>query len=219
MATIVLAESTVQVEAMESRTALLAVANQDAFNLAAESVQVAKRMLKELEDQRKSENRVFDVKIGENNARYQPLALKLKTLISALDGKMGEFTRRQLAEQAAERARQLKAAEEAATAKAAAETLPWDDVVVPAVVVAPAPPPVKPTTVTTEGAVAMRENWKCEVENVDLVPEFVIHPKTKAKVFLFYVDQVVLGEVVRAGLREIPGVKIWSDFSSTKVRS
>ena len=127
MATIVLAESTVQVEAMESRTALLAVANQDAFNLAAESVQVAKRMLKELEDQRKSENRVFDVKIGENNARYQPLALKLKTLISALDGKMGEFTRRQLAEQAAERARQLKAAEEAATAKAAAETLPWPE--------------------------------------------------------------------------------------------
>ena len=219
MATIVLAESTVQVEAMESRTALLAVANQDAFNLAAESVQVAKRMLKELEDQRKSENRVFDVKIGENNARYQPLALKLKTLISALDGKMGEFTRRQLAEQAAERARQLKAAEEAATAKAAAETLPWDEVVVPAVVIAPAPPPIKPTTVTTEGAVAMRENWKCEIENVDLVPEFVIHPKTKAKVFLFYVDQVALGEVVRAGLHEIPGVKIWSDFSSTKVRS
>jgi hypothetical protein len=219
MAAIVLTESTVQVEAMESKTTLLTVANQDAFNLAAESVQVAKRMLKELEDQRKSENRVFDVKIGENNARYQPLSMKLKALIASLDGKMSEFTRRQLAEQAAERARQLKAAEEAAAKKAEEETLPWLTPEVPAVVLAPAPPPIKPTTVTTEGAVAMRENWKCEVENVDLVPEFVIHPKTKAKVFLFYVDQSALREVVRAGLHEIPGVKIWSEFSSTKVRS
>jgi hypothetical protein len=223
-----------EVLALEGRVANLVVSTQDSFNIAVEASQLLRSMFKKLEARRKEENDDYNKKVRDNNARYKPFTSAIEKLADSIDQKVSEYTRRLLAAQEAERIAAETAARQAAEeaerakqeyiAKMAAipqeETLPWD---LPA---APAPAPVlekpkpieRPTVTTSQGNVGIRENWKYAVENAIQVPEIVLHPKTGAMISLWKVDEVALGEVIRAGLHEIAGVKIWNEFSTVKTR-
>ena len=219
---------------IEARCANLVVSTQDSFNLAVESSQVLRGMFKKLENQRKAENEDYNKKVKDNNARYKPFTVAIEKLADSIDSKVSEYTRRLLAAQEAERAAaeaaQRQAAEEAERvkqeyiAKMAAipveETLPWDLPTAPAPAAVPEKlkPIERPTVVTSQGNVGIRENWKYAVEDVSKVPTSVLHPKTGAAVVLFRVDEVALGEVVRAGLHEITGVRIWNEFTPVRGR-
>ena len=70
--------------------------------------------------------------------------------------------------------------------------------------VTPAPvvvPEVPKTTRTTEGSSSQRKEWTFEITDPDLVP-LKYRP----------VSEILIRKDVRAGLREIPGVRVYQDY-------
>lgn len=154
------------------------------------------------EDLRKEEVGPLNETVKAINAKYKLVTSKIGALLLKLNGGMGEYTRRVREEEEARRREAEKAqrkAEEAAR-KAIEQGKP-----VPA---APAPPPPiveQPRkTETAFGTVAMTSVWKWDLIDLDKVPRKYLA-----------LNEALVTKLVKAGERNIPGVRIYETFTST----
>lgn len=187
---------------LEAKVNALVVSDQHSFEMGAEIVGIAKRMLATLEQARKGEVAPLNSQVSAINASYKVVTGRLQPIIKSTDEKMGAYQTRlreaeELARKEAEKAR-VKA--EAAAAKAVAAGKP-----------APPPPPPAPVipqapamAATSQGGVSMRGTWTFEVKNIDKVPRKYLT-----------IDEAKVKALVKAGEREIPGLRIYEKFGTT----
>lgn len=171
---------------------------------------------KQAEEERKRLVKPFNDGVAQINARFKSITLPLQDAVGMLKDKMLTFQR--AAERKAEEERQRrqreqdeidrkererKAAEEAQNLKEATDGEEQDRAAPPARIEEPPPPAVassfKPSTYGQTGAIStVKKVWKHELADISQVP---------AQYLLL--DTVKVNQAVRAGIREIPGVRIF----------
>lgn len=208
----------------EKKVASLVITNQETFNIGAESVALLRKMLSLAKEQHDIEKKPHLVKCQEVDAKYKPCTTKIEGLIASLDQKMGLYHQQVKALEEAQRKEalrlQMKADEDARKArekyeadlrKAAAEAAKKNEPMKPppppppppAPVVPVTPPPAPKAVETAFGNVSMRGTWTYEITDEKKVPREYLA-----------VDEKKIGKVVKAGIREIPGVRIFEKFGS-----
>lgn len=209
----------------EKKVANLTITDQETFNVGAESVALLRKMLSLAEEQHDIEKRPHLDAGKAVDEKYRPCTTKIKGLIASLDQKMGLYHQQVKALEEAQRKEaerlRLKAEEDARKAQieyqkklalAAAEAAKKNEPMKPPppppplrpMPVAP-PPPVAPKAVETAfGSVSMRGTWTYEITDEKKIPKEYLT-----------VDEKKIAKVVKAGIREIPGVRIFEKFGST----
>lgn len=132
------------------------------------------------------------------DAEKNALLGNLEDARSSVNGLMNEFMSRRAAAERAERER--REAEERAAAQAAAEA--GEGEAVPLAAAAPAKP--QPVRSDAGSTVSGREVWNCQVEDYAKA-----YRKVKTDPKVQQAIDAAIGRLVRAGQREIPGVRIW----------
>lgn len=186
------------------------------LSVATDIVKAIKTRLKTIEDERTKITKPINAGLDQLNARFRAIAAPLLQAESTLKGKMLKFQQEEEARAEAERKKEEEAqrkaqaearAREEAERKASPpkvdaieELLKPEEPALPAV-----PPPVssyKPTTYGQSGATStVQKRWTWELIDVKKLatsnPEWVM------------ADSVKLNKAVQAGVREIPGVRVY----------
>lgn len=179
----------------ESITALdvqpgLELKSDEEMGLASEMIKDVKRFYKEIDAERQEYTKPLNAMLGDVNGLYQPVLKKLTAIEAALKVAVGNYTRVQ---QEKQRAMLAAAAAEAASQKTREQA---EAVVQQALQVAQATPTKK-----VEG-VSVTEVWDFELVDTDQVPrQYLAVDATKVKA------------AIKAGVREIPGLRIFSKAS------
>jgi hypothetical protein len=175
------------------------VANAGERQAAIDLLSEIKRQLKESEDLRKELTQPINLSLKTINARFKEAQEPLKAADQELRRKVLEYDKDEAAKQKAAEEEAMKAAR--AAADKAAET--GKPVAVP---IAPPTPaaPAKTTRTAGGGTATRRETWTFEVEDESKIPAEYMVPDTKK-----------IGAVVKAGVREIAGVKIFKEEGLT----
>ena len=173
----------------------LEVTDAESNTLAVEMAGQVKKLAKQIESKRKEIVKEPDTFVRSVNAFARPFKTDLANIERLLKVKINGYQTKQLAEQ---RERERKEAEARAKLQEQinAETKPGETPIEVPRAVAPAENAT--TTRTTEGTASIRKTWAWELENIDEVPrQYLI------------LDKVSINKAVRAGVREIAGIKIF----------
>lgn len=163
----------------------LSVASMQDYQSAGEVIKTVKDRIKQLEAKRITYTKPLDEVKAQLMADFKKIAKPLVEFVESTEAKMLTWYKEEQKRKAEEQAKIDAAALEQAKQAGVSE------IVVPVV--------EQPKTVKTDYAtVTVKKTWKAEVVNEAEVPrEYLV------------VDQVKINAAVRAGTREIPGVKIY----------
>lgn len=192
-------------KATEAARGAVEVRDEASAARAAEVLTVVSKTVKTADKQRLEASAPYRRSSEVINQEFRELVAPLEAAEESLKAQFAAFQReqRRIAEEArvaaekAAREAEEKARREAEEAAKAGEPEP------PAPAPAPAPtPPQPPPRVrhTTSGSVSMREAWKYEIIDEVQLPREYLKP-----------DPGAVQRAVKDGVREIPGVKIWSE--------
>jgi nucleotide-binding universal stress UspA family protein len=185
-----------KIAAMQKEADSLEIATDEGEKQAVDAAAQAKRLVNDLEGQRKKVIKDPDRFVRDVNAFVRVFRKPLDQVVEVLRGKIGgyqfakEVERRKIAKAMEEEARQLQEKLKAEAKEAGIEAPP----------VMPVPAP-KPESITrTEGgaSASIRNQWVGEIQNPDQVPREFCSP-----------DQQKINQAVKAGIREIPGCRIY----------
>lgn len=180
---------TVSITALDVQPGLELKSNEE-MALASEMIKDVKRFFKEIDAERQEYTKPLNEMLGEVNGLYQPVLKKLTSIEAALKVAVGNYTRVQQEQQ---RALLAAAAAEAAAQKTREQA---EAVVQQALQVAQAAPPMK------VGGVSVTEVWDFELVDTEQVPrQYLAVDATKVKA------------AIKAGVRDIPGLRIFSKAS------
>jgi hypothetical protein len=179
------------------------ITEQTAADRATEIGAVCKRKLKELKAIKEETERPHRDYLRQLGNIFKQFQDPLEHFPRVLGQKLADFRRfqenerrRKIAAQEAE-ARRLREAEEKKAQEAAEKGAPYEPVA-PAPVVVEEPPKV---TRTAEGSSSQRKDWTFEITDPEKVPnEYRV------------IDEKMIRKAVKAGIREIPGVRIYQDY-------
>lgn len=173
---------------------------------ATDLVKAIKSRFRDAEDERKRLVKPFNDGVDAINARFKAMTVPLKDAEDGLKGKMLAFQQeeeRRANEEAARQEKARKEAEEKRRAEAEAQAAESDRAPLPISLIERPVPPItpqhKPTTYGQTGAVStVKKQWTFEVEDISKVPaEYLL------------IDQVKVNQAVRAGARDIAGLRIF----------
>lgn len=189
---------------MVEQAASLEVVDDQTNITAVEMTAQARKLYKAIEDIRKAAVAPSNEFVKAVNAVAKTYTGRFETIGNGLKKKISQYQAKVELERRKAEAEARKAAEEAqkkldAEAKKAG--------VEPVKVEAPVVPDPPKATYTAEGSAHQRKQWTFEVENAADVPREYLT-----------VDEKKIREAVKAGVREIPGVRIWEE-STTVIRA
>jgi hypothetical protein len=156
----------------------------------------AKRLVNDLEDKRKTVIREPDKFVRNVNSFVRTFRQPLDQVVDTLRGKIGQYQyskeikRRKVEAAMREEAAKLQAKLKAEAAQAGIEA--------PPVMPVPVPRPDSTTRTESGASASIRTAWSGEITDPDQVPREYCSP-----------DQAKINQAVKAGLREIPGVRIF----------
>lgn len=160
---------------------------------ASDDLNLIRKLKKAMDNRRKDYLEPFQSHIKEVNDAYKRLMSPVEAADKITAEKMLAFTSEQ------ERIRREQERINAERIKLAEDEMKLNGELTESVNLVEVLPPT-PTTIRTElGSTGLRDHWVFEVVDFALLPD-------EYKM----VDATKLGKVVRAGLRSIPGVKIWN---------
>jgi hypothetical protein len=193
-----------QIDAMVQQATALEVGDDPAQVMAVEMAGQSKRLCNAIEKIRKDYVEPHNAFVKSVNGLAKSFQCKLTEIESGLKRKISVYQQRLELERRKQEEAARRAAAEAqrkmdAEAKAAGvETVTID---------APVIPPADPVIRTAAGSAYQERFWSFEVQDEAQIPrEYLM------------VDERKLRDAVKAGVRTIPGVRIWED-SRTKIRT
>jgi len=177
------------------------VNSQDALENAVAMAGDAKSLGKELEAKRKEIVKDPNRYVKSVNAFVKKFVRPLNTIESILKTKIAQYNHKL---EMARREAEQKAREEAARLQAEIDREAKEKHIEPTEVVPVAVPEIEKVTRSESGAAAhTRKVWKAEVVDANEVPREFCAP-----------DMKLINEAVRAGIREMAGVRIWEDIQT-----
>jgi hypothetical protein len=181
---------------MQEAATALEIHDDEGEKSAVDSAAKAKRLVTDLENQRKKVIAQPDRFVRDVNAFVRVFRKPLDEVVEVLRGKIGqhqyakEVERRKVEAAMREEAAKLQAKLKAEAAQAGIEP--------PPVMPVPAPRPDSITRTESGASASIRTAWTAEITDPDQVPREYCSP-----------DQAKITQAVKAGIREIPGVKIF----------
>ena len=175
----------------------LVIADDAGLKSATEDISSLRKLTKAIEEKRKEYVEPLNSYVKDINAYFKQVTIPLASADIVMSRKMLEYK--------AECDRKRKEAEEINRMREEAqrrEAALNDGEIKESVVSIPVPAPVAKTTHTDVGSASTRDNWKVEVTDFATLPDEYKIP-----------DIVKLGKVVRAGLHNVPGCRIWNEPS------
>jgi hypothetical protein len=208
-----------QIATMKAQAGAHQITDQASLNLGIEMVAQGKKMLKAVDVRRKAIIEVPDGFVSSVNTFCRKISNDIKAIITPLDARVNAFMveqdrlrreaerkareeaeaeRRRLEDEAAAERARIEAeamANGASKEEAAAEAQAAVDPIIPVV---PVTAPASTVTRTAEGTAHLRKDWAWEEVDFNLVPREYLMLDTKK-----------LNQAVKAGVREIPGIRIF----------
>jgi hypothetical protein len=177
----------------------LVIVDETSLMSATEDIASVRKLAKSIEEKRREFTDPLNAHLKDINAYFKLVTIPLAETDQVISRKILSY-RAELDRQRKEAEEINRLREEAAKKEAALN----DGCITESVAPVPVPPQLAKTVKTEVGNSATRDNWKVEVIDFTSLPNEYKMP-----------DMVKLGKVVRAGLRNIPGCRIWNEPSLT----
>jgi hypothetical protein len=162
-----------------------------------DSLADVKRFMKQVEDARKGQVDPFNKLVKRVNDMFRPIGDGLEKSESAIKDKVKQWRiKKEQIRQAEERKRQAEYAAKIAEEQAKAKLEKRE-----AEIVIPPPAIIQTQTKGSTSTASSRKVWKYEIVDESKIPDEY-----------FVLDESKIKNMIRAGTREIPGVRIYEDF-------